>query len=611
MYNNKTPGLQACVLVIFLLFTTVTAAEEDAVIVTATRTTETVDETLSSVTVISREEIDATQTKSLVELLDARAGIDLRRNGGLGTATFLSMRGTEADHVLVLVDGVRMGSATLGTTSWEFIPVDQVDRIEIVRGPRSSLYGSDAIGGVVQIFTRKGGKEDGKTSAQAKVGYGSQNTGEFGFGFNGRRGAANYTLYASHLQTDGIDARQPVPGPFGIDEPDKDAYDNTSFSGRAGYDFSPDLNGEISLLHAEGNTNFDAVFGGNQTDFVQQAGSAKLSWDITPHYRARFLLGRSLDKSDVFRTDGTASLDRFDTRRLNASWLNDIDLGDDMLVTAGVDYLDDKVDGTVQYDESSRDDVGVFAQFQRKHHRMDLDAGARIDDNQQFGTVTTGNLGVGYGLANNVRLVGSYGTAFKAPTFNDLYFPGFSNPNLKPEKSASWELALRGTQKGGRWRVSAFGTEIRDLITFDFALQVPVNVDRADIQGLEAELSYPLGKWRLDASLTHLFKVEDATTGKQLPGRSDTSGRIDARRRHVRYEYGVTWLAQTERFDDKANTLRVPGYGIINLFGSYDVSERISVRARIENLLDKEYQTIATYNTIGRSLFLTVDFRDL
>ena len=204
-----------------------------------------------------------------------------------------------------------------------------------------------------------------------------------------------------------------------------------------------------TLLHAEGNTNFDAVFGGNQTDFVQQAGSAKLSWDATPHYRARFLLGRSLDKSDVFRTDGTASLDRFDTRRLNASWLNDIDLGNDMLVTAGVDYLDDKVDGTVQYDESSRDNVGVFAQFQRRQKRVDLDAGARVDDNQQFGNVTTGNLGVGYGLTNNLRLVGSYGTAFKAPTFNDLYFPGFSNPNLKPEKSASWAAwPPRASEKG-------------------------------------------------------------------------------------------------------------------------------------------------------------------
>ncbi len=587
------------------------APEEEAVIVTATRTTETVDETLSSVTVITREEIDASQTKSLAELLDARAGIDVRRNGGLGTATFLSMRGTEADHVLVLIDGVRIGSATLGTPAWEFVPVDQVDRIEIVRGPRSSLYGADAIGGVVQIFTRKGGQEDGKTSAQAKAGYGSQNTSEFGFGFNGRRGASNYSLYASRLQTDGIDARQPVPGPFGVDEPDTDAYQNTSFSARAGYDFSDSLNGELSLLHAEGHTEFDAAFSGNETDFVQQTGSAKLSWDVNSRYQTRFLLGRSLDNSDVFRTDGTASLDRFDTRRLNASWLNDFSLGQSNFLTAGVDYLDDAVESTVPYEESSRDNIGAFAQFQRRQRRLDLDAGLRVDDNQQFGNKTTGNLAIGYGLSKTLRLVGSYGTAFKAPTFNDLYFPGFNNPNLKPEQSASWELALRGTQHGGRWRVSAFGTEVTDLITFDFVELIPVNIGEADIQGLEAEVSYKLGTWLLEASLTHLLTFEDVETGKQLPGRSESSGRIDARRQMNSYEYGLTWLAQSDRFDDKANTIRVPGYAIVNLFGAYHFTKRISLRARIENLFDKEYQTIATYNTIGRSLFVAVEFTDI
>ncbi len=592
---------------LFLLPAVSPAADDGTVIVTATRVAETADETLSSVTVVSGEELRASGASSLMEALDALAGLTFTRSGGPGQQTSLFLRGTNSAHVLVLVDGVRMGSATAGGFAWEFVPVDQIERIEIVRGPRSAAWGADALGGVVQNFTRRGGGAEG-TRAHARAGAGGLGTTEAGGGFSGRRGKARYSFQVSRFQTDGIDARQPTTGPFGVDQPDRDGFRNTSLSGRLDYDLSAASSAWLSLQHSEGNVEFDAN-GADETDFTQQVLSAGLRLRVNGSHEMRFTAGRSLDQQETFNRTGTGNY-RYDTRRTTLNWENILTLGEALELSGGLDYLLDEVDSTTQYDRDNRDNIGAWLRARGRAGSVDLQAEARVDDNEQFGNHATGNIAAGLELGGGMRLAASLGTAFRAPSFNDLYFPGFSNPDLKPERSRSAEISLSGHNPRGRWRVSMFDTAIDDLIGFD-ALFIPQNIDQARIRGIELESRYRLGSWHLGFSATALPTLKDETTGRQLPRRSRRSARLELRHDGGRLDWGLSVIAHGPRFDDAANTVKLPGYAVVDAFAAYRLNRHTRLRLRADNLLDKEYQTAATYNTVGRTFFVSLEFTDL
>ena len=592
---------------LFLLPAVSPAADDGTVIVTATRVAETADETLSSVTVVSGEELRASGASSLMEALDALAGLTFTRSGGPGQQTSLFLRGTNSAHVLVLVDGVRMGSATAGGFAWEFVPVDQIERIEIVRGPRSAAWGADALGGVVQIFTRRGGGAEG-TRAHARAGAGGLGTTEAGGGFSGRRGKARYSFQVSRFQTDGIDARQPTTGPFGVDQPDRDGFRNTSLSGRLDYDLSAASSAWLSLQHSEGNVEFDAN-GADETDFTQQVLSAGLRFRVNGSHEMRFTAGRSLDQQETFNRMGTGNY-RYDTRRTTLNWENILTLGEALELSGGIDYLLDEVDSTTQYDRNNRDNIGAWLRARGRAGRVDLQAEARVDDNEPFGNHATGNIAAGLELGGGMRLAASLGTAFRAPSFNDLYFPGFSNPDLKPERSRSAEISLSGHNPRGRWRVSMFDTAIDDLIGFD-ALFIPQNIDQARIRGIELESRYRLGSWHLGFSATALPTLKDETTGRQLPRRSRRSARLELRHDGGQLDWGLSVIAHGPRFDDAANTVKLPGYAVVDAFAAYRLNRHTRLRLRADNLLDKEYQTAATYNTVGRTFFVSLEFTDL
>ncbi len=587
------------------------ATAQTPVIVTATRMAQTADETLASVTVITRAEIERSQAVSLSELLRSVTGIDIASQGGSGQLSSMFMRGTNPGHVSLLVDGLRMGSVTAGRVSWEFIPLQQVERIEIVRGPNSALYGSEAIGGVIQVFTRRG---KGPLQWSVTAGGGRYDTREATLDVSGSAGDNWFSGQLSRLETGGFDARDPTVE-FGspIDDPDDDGHDNTALSLRAGHRFSGGSELEFHGLHAQGNVEFDSSDPfPNEDDFVEQVLGVSLRTPLTAFLDLTATAGRSLDERESFRAGVPGSTIHFDSERRSFSLQGDYAPSDADIVTLGLDYHDDRVDSSTSYKETARYTQAVFAQYRGERGGHTLLARIRPLDDEQFGSHTTGNLAWGYQLHPTTRLVASWGTAYRAPTFNDLYFPDFmgfptSNPDLDPEESETLELGAEGRAGGIDWDLRLFRTRIDNLIVFDLASFLPANVNEATIEGLEATLSGDLYGWTTSTSASFLNPTDD-NTGNTLPRRARRSLKLDIDRRFGKTGLGATFLAQSARYDDQANNMRLGGYGLVNLRASWSLDRHWKLQGRIENLFDRDYETVATYNSPGRGLYLSLRY---
>lgn len=578
------------------------------VVVTASRVAENLDDSLSSVTVIRRDDIARAQARTVEELLAGVEGIAVAGGGGLGKVSSVFVRGTESDHTLWLVDGVRIGSVTAGIPNvWE-LPVDSIERIEIVRGPRSSLYGADAIGGVVQVFTRRGA---GQAPAMRLTG-GSNGTlqGAASIGF----GDADLwlDLQASHLETDGINACRGLPFPPGggcfTNEPDRDPYRNTSANLRAGWQLSPAFSAQAFVQRAEGRADYDGSFV-NQSLTVNQVAGLQLDAEPGAGWRSHLTVGRSWDDNESFKDGVSRSV--FDSRRDTASWQNDLALGARGTLVLGLDWLRDAVTSTTRYTEDSRWNRAAFAQFGSGLGRHEFSLAARYDDNQQFGGHATGSVAWGYGFESGLRVYANAGTAFKAPSFNDLYFPGFSNARLEPEESRSVELGLRRSGRWGRWSVAAFGSDVDQLIAFDSATFLPQNIQRARLAGVEGALQLRREAWRLEQTLTWL-DTEDRSPGvqrgRELPRRPSLSGRTTLGWSGAALDLAATLQYAGRRYDDLANRQPLGGYAVLDLTGAWQVTPGTALQLRLANLLDREYETSWLFPALGREVFLTIRY---
>jgi len=578
------------------------------IVVTASRTAQTVDETLASVSVVERATIDRRQSKTMTDVLRGLPGVAIATSGGPGQSTSVFLRGVEADQTLVLIDGVKVGSATVGVTPWQNIPVEQIERVEVVRGPRSSLYGSEAIGGVIQVFTRRG--EPGPLTPRLSVGAGRYNTARISGGISGGTEQAWMDASLGFEQSQGFDAcrGEPFVGGCLVDQPDDDGYTNKNGAISAGWRPSSRFELDVNLLRSEGEVDYDGdIFAGDRSTTVTQVLSVRATARPVQAWTSIITAGRSWDDSEVYL--GNRFLNRFDTRRDVLGWQNDIALAPEQLVTVGLDYQQDTISTVPAFAETERDNVGVYGEYLGRLADTDLQLSLRHDDNQQFGGYNTGSAAVGYGLGNGLRLTASYGTAFKAPTFNELYFPGFGNPDLDPEQSWSAELGLEGLHPWGRWSVNAYRTDIDDLIAFDTFTSAPANIDRARILGLELWAAAQLAGWNADAGLT-LMEPQNVTDGPNdgnlLPRRPQQTFRVDLDRRLGRIDVGGTVFVSGRRFDNGANTVRLDGYTLVDLRAEYDFGSGLRLQGRIENVLDEDYETAAWYNQPGRSLFVTL-----
>lgn len=575
----------------------------EPIVIAASRTPITADEALASVTVIDRAEIDSSPATDLPDLLTGRAGVDISRNGGRGQNTSVHLRGTNRDHVLVLVDGVRVGSATAGGAALQSLPLEQIERIEVVRGPRSTLYGADAIGGVIQVFTRA-------DATHLEVGAGSQRTASIsgGYGFRGERYRAGVTV--SGFRTDGFDVTD--EDNFAAD-PDRDGYRQRSVGFRGEYDVSDAFSVDGGLLRSEDTVEFDGT--PDETDGVQQVARVGADWRLAPHWRVRLSGARSVDDQD----SRDASGGRYATKRSEAGLQSDVDLGRNDTLTLGLDYRRDRIEvddadfaGTpIRYDETRRDNQAAFAQYQWYGERWDVQLGLRHDDNEAYGEVTTGNAALGYRVDAHTRVFASHGSAFKAPTFNDLYYPdvGFfrGNPDLRPERSRTSEIGVSGGD-AWRWGVNAYYTVVDDLIVFDGETSRSENVDRARIRGLETTLGTTVANTDVDVGLTWL-DAEDADTGNELPRRASRSLRLALARDFGPVRGGLVARHLNSRFDDRANTTELGSHTLLDLSAAWRLNRDWTLRAELTNALDESYQTAATYDAPGRAVFASIAWR--
>lgn len=583
------------------------AASDEEIVVTGSRVPLEAAKLPAAVTVISRQDIEELQARSLPELLRGVAGIDITASGGYGKATGVRLRGAESQHVLLLVDGVRIGSATLGAASFEHLQPAVIEHIEIVRGPRSSLWGSEALGGVVHIFTRKGSGETPRFSLDA--GAGSYDTFEVTGGVSGGYRDFDYSAAVSWFDSRGIDARQPTSGFFGVDQPDHDGYDNIAVQFRGGYDFGDGGRLEAFMLRAEGVTGYDGNFQ-DETDFLNQVLGGLVLLKPLDNWNTSLRLSEARDETDNFAPSGDFS-SRFDTRLRQLSWRNDVLLFDRHLLTLGVDYREDRVGSSTEYTVTARDNTGIFGQYAVHLHGHQLIASVRRDDDEVFGGQTTGGVGWSHTWNDSLRLYASYGAAYRTPSFNELFFPFFGNPDLGPETAGTFEAGLEWRDDRFGWSVRGYHTDVEDLIatvcdeSFNCA---PENVNKAQVTGVEGELFVRWGDWNGALGVEYLAP-EDKISGNRLPRRAGKKLSLDLRRDIGGFTAGARLLVEGDRYDNAGNTIRIDGFATLDLLGEYHFNDCLTLRAKVANLFDEEYQTIDSYNTFGRNFFLSFHYQ--
>ena len=573
------------------------------VFVTAARGPQPLEGLIADVTVIGAEEIARAGAQSLAELLARVPGVEIAMNGGPGSTSSIFLRGANRGHTLVLIDGLRIGSSTDGATAFEAIPLDQIDHIEILRGPASSLYGADAIGGVIQIFTRK---SDGALSANANAGYGSYGTGVVSGGVSGGGGPWRFALQAGGRKSEGFNA---IGNPANFSyNPDRDGYRDESTSGSVAFGFAEEQEISARFFRSRQNAQFDAGPGYDDRTITTLASYSVASRNrLTSFWTSRLEAGEGDDDS-LSQTGFGPS--RFKTRQRQYAWQNDFTLPQGMLSVA-FERREERVDSDANFPVSARNTNAAVGVWQWRDGAQAIQANLRRDESSQFGGRTTGALAYGYVFGGGFRASASYGTAFKAPTFNDLYFPGFSNPDLRPETAHNAEAALRYAARGLTAGIVAYRNRVRDLIVFECDASfncAPHNVADATLQGVTLELEAREGDLVVSASADFQRPADDAS-GNLLPRRARRHAAVAVAQSWSALRIGAELIASSARFDDAANTRRMGGYAIVNVTADYELGRGWTLFVRLDNALDKRYELAADYNTAGANAFAGVRYR--
>ena len=584
----------------------------DDLIVTATRSDTPKKELASAATVYTREDIERLQVRTLPELLKGSTGVDVVQQGGYGQPSSVFMRGTNSSHVLVLIDGVKAGSVTAGITAFELIPVEQIERVEIIRGPQSSLYGSEAIGGVIQIFTRKG-KQTDKPSLSMEAGGGSYDTHREAGNVSGRWQNTWYNLGVSNIESNGF--KPQVIAPDGV--ANQGGYNNTAVNARVGHQFDNKAEVEAFFMRAEGVNQFVGydTQDANHKLYVNQVVGTSLSKDLLDNWRSILRFGQTRDEGSNFLANNQFK-SNLDSTRWNATWLNEIKLASDHKATLGTDYRVDEVDSSTQYNKTSRYDVGVFSELHSKlFDNHFINASLRWDQNQAFGDYVTGNLGWRFNWQHGLSAFASFGNAFKAPTFNDLYYPlprlwGGGNPNLKPEQSTSVETGVAGNHDWGNWELRAYHTNIDNLIAFGATGME--NINKAQIDGIEAEIGGDFLGWHHKLN-GHLLSPRDRINNTRLLRRADKTLSYDVSRTLGSFDLGGTVMAQSDRLDMDYfswEPTKVNGFVTLDFRTAYHIDKNWMISGKLNNVLDKHYQTVSNYNMADRNFFFSIHYNN-
>ncbi len=564
------------------------------VVVTASRVPQPVETTLADVSVITRADIDASAAHDIGDLLRLQAGVDIARTGGPGSQTSLFLRGTNNNHVLVLVDGIRVAALGTGVFTWETLPLDTIERIEIVRGPRASYWGSDAIGGVVQIFTRR------LEGPRVSLGYGTYGDASANVGIGQRGGAGGFSVQVGKRDVDGFPSQN--ENGFGY-EPKDHGFDNRHLV--AGGDLRV---GTQTLAASAVRSEGDVEFAGGESEFTQQAIVTSLAGPLGARWQHRLEAGQSREdyETPVYFT-------AYASRRTSLGWQNAFELAEGQRLVAGIDHTRERGEnldtfGNTPVYRESRRNTGLYAGWQASLGALDSEISLRRDDNSVFGSAHTGSAALGWRFSDALRVYASHGKAFRGPSLNEQYSPGFGglyagNPDLDPETSRSTEIGLEATPaESQRFKASVYSTRVRNLISFtgiDFQAE---NVARARIDGSELAYDGRFGLWQAGATVTWQDpRNEDTDDALLRRPKHKATARLERRFGDV-LRIGAELLHAGKR--DDVGGLGLPSYTLFNIRASWQLNEAWKTVARVENAGNRDYELARGYNTPGRAGYL-------
>lgn len=573
--------------------------------ITANRLPQSQSDVLASTTVIDRDDIERSQAGSIIDLLQGRAGIEIAQNGPPGTLSSLFMRGTESDHSLVLVDGVRINSATSGGASLEMLPLEAIERIEIVRGPRAAAYGADAIGGVIQVFTRRGTASGTQGGLKASTGSDSTQRQSAWVATGDDDTRLNASLF--HRDGDGFNATQ------ADDSGERDGFEREGAQLGLSHRINDDVEVSLNAMRQNFEGEYDNCF--RTGDFLAPASQdcvtkgylqsfgGQLDVQLQPDWQMLITAGHFDEQREERYSGERQSLIESHRDEVGLQHRFTRDNGVDVL---GIDYRHDSVDFDnrvgASYARDSRENIGIYGMMQRTYGAHELSGSLRYDDDSLFGDETTGSLGYAYRLTPFQRLGASVSTAYKAPNLIDLYGPYGTNPDLEAETAENLEAFWAYERDNWHTRVTVFDNRIDDLIGYDPNTSIPYNVDEARIRGVELSGGWQAGGLALSASLTHQ-NPEDRQTGERLQRRARTFGRLDADYTLADWSFGATLRAAGDRRDTDFVTYgdtTTAGYGVVDLRTAWQVTSMVELSAKVENAFDKEYQLVDGYNTQDR-----------
>ena len=579
----------------------------DTIAVTANRNALPVKETLASVTVLTRADIEKSQAPDLVDLLARQAGIDMTRTGGPGSQNSLFLRGSNSNHALVLIDGIRVNSATQGVFDFAHLPLSQIDRIEIVRGPRAAFWGSDAIGGVIQIFTRD------PSTAYVEARAGSYGRAGIDAGFGSGDGESRFGLGVGVERLRGFSVTNADAGPFSFD-PDPDGYRNRNLSLR-GQTVLGSQHLAFTGLLTDADVEFDAgapIATNAETAAVNREFGLVLSGNLADRWTHSLTLGHNSEDLDTPLFGS-----RFGSTRNSLDWVNTLALDSRNTLNLGLNWSRETGESSGSFSQRSRRNTAAFAAWRGHFDAQTFELSLRRDDNSQFHGATTGNAAWGWQINDAVRVRASWGQGFRAPNFNELYYPGFfglfaGNEHLQPEHSISREMGLDwqidGEQHLG---LSAYRNRISGLIVFTGALFTASNVEHAAIDGVELVYGYSHGDFSLNGNATWQ-NARNQDSDKPLLRRANRKLNISADYRFCdKFSMGLDAQAFSARPDMDFNAfpaedIKLGGYARFDARAVWTLAADWSLEARLENIGDHDYALVRGYNTPGRSGLLTL-----
>ena len=591
-------------------------------VVTATRTAQPLADLVADVSIIDRATIERSGATGVADVLARLPGIEINRNGGVGGTTSVFSRGGNSQHTAVYLDGVRLDTQSgSGGAAWESIPLAQIDRIEVLRGPAAAVYGSDAINGVIQLFTRRG---QGPATPYVGIGVGSRGLRKLDAGISGAAGtnsAFDYSLGLARETSDGFDAqpqRLRIPGDFlstppgdGLRNPDQDGYRSTSANARVGFQVNREHRLEATLLANDLKSQYDD-FSHDPAAPVDDLArtklrSAGLNWHAqwSDSYSTRVSVS---DSYNLYETTPSAYLTTTNLR--GYLFQNELRFGPH-LVTAALERREDELENNAVGPNRSRTQNALALGYGMVQGSHTVQLNVRHDNDSGFGGKSTGSAAYGFAITPKLRLTASAGTAFRAPTLYQR-FSEYGVSSLQPETSRNMEAGLRYTDGANSMGLVAYRNKVRNLITFVNGPGACVSpfgcydsVARAEYKGITVSSSYVLSSMKLGASLD-LQNPRDLDSGKQLARRSKQHATLTADTRVGSWLLGAEAQFSGKRFDDEANTRVLSGYSLLSLSASTPIAKDWTLLARVDNLADKQYELARTYATAGRSFYAGV-----